>query len=93
VSPRSYWTYLGWLEKVSEVEHGEAHTGEDLEEPVGCRVHETAEEELQGTDVEAVAGYQEQVRTIQNSVPEEHLALMIAAGYQELLQLHLVEAD
>ena len=93
MSPRSYWTYLGWLEKVSEVVTGEAHTGEDLEEPVSCQVHETAEEVIRGTDIEAVAGYQEQVRTIHNSVPEEHWALMINEGYQELLQLHLAEAD
>ena len=51
------------------VEQGEAHSGEDLEEPAGCQVHEPVVEVLQGTDG-VVSGHQDQV--IQNSVPEEH---------------------
>ena len=69
MSTRSYWTYLGWQEKVSVVEPGEAHSGEDLEEPAGYQVHAPVVEVLQGTDG-VVAGHQDQV--IQNSIPDEH---------------------
>ena len=62
---------------VSEVEPGEAHTGEDLEEEVDSLVHETVAEVLQGTGV--VAGNQDQVRKVRNSEPEEHWALI--AGF------------